>query len=205
MKKREHFEMRIYESIGVLYFRKMVFTLERIVHRKDKGQNENYHIPYTAVEGLDAFIKYLFYNGAIHFRNTIAILLYYLVKALWIKEFHWFDLFIGLFLLKDIFCVILQRYNYLRIKKRKEILTQKRNQLIEKEASKIKSIKNYSADEKAQDLLLIRRLRESISDKKSIILNAEDIDKLNRLSELLSSRNQKCQNIERRFIHGQFK
>ena len=58
----------------VVHFRKLVFALQRLIHRKDKGHNINYHIPHQDIESFDAFDKYLFYNGAIHVRNILAML-----------------------------------------------------------------------------------------------------------------------------------
>lgn len=44
MKKSQKIEKRVYELLGVNLFRKAAFKLEKIVHRKDKGKNTNYHI-----------------------------------------------------------------------------------------------------------------------------------------------------------------
>lgn len=190
MKKCECFEIRFYELIGVRFFRKLVFLLERFIHRKDKGNNINYHIPYKNIESLDAFIKYIFYNGAIHVRNTIAISLYFIIKFIMLHRLDWYDVFVGLLLLKDVFCVILQRYNYLRIKQRKDILVKKRNQQIEREAAKVNLsvIENYTTNKIDEDLSLIYRLREGLANKASVTLSDEDVEKLSRLSLLLQSR-----------------
>lgn len=44
MKKSRKIEIKVYELLGVKLFRKAAFRLEKIVHRKDKGKNTNYHI-----------------------------------------------------------------------------------------------------------------------------------------------------------------
>ena len=193
MSKLECLEIRMYEVLGVKYFRKLVFALERLIHRKDKGHNINYHIPYQDIESFDAFVKYLFYNGAIHVRNIFAILLYFLCKMVCFYHLHWLDLIIAVFLIKDMYCVILQRYNYLRIKQRKEVLIIKRNIKIDREVEKIDTsvVGDYSHVEIEQDLQLVRRLRNGISSRHSIVLTSDDIDKLNRLSKLIDGRKQK--------------
>ena len=38
---KEKFELKLYEKLGVLQFRKMVFLLDKVIHRKDKGKNTN--------------------------------------------------------------------------------------------------------------------------------------------------------------------
>lgn len=192
MRKIECLEIRTYEVLGVKHFRKLVFALERLIHKRDKGHNINYHIPHQDIESFDAFVKYLFYNGAIHVRNILAILLYFFCKMVWFHHLHWFDLIVAVFLIKDIYCVILQRYNYLRIKKRKEVLIIKRNEKIAREVAKIdiSAVEDYSYAQIKQDLQLVRRLRDGIYGRHSVVLSDEDIGRLNRLSYLLDSRNQ---------------
>lgn len=195
MRKIECLEIRTYEVLGVKHFRKLVFALEWLIHRKDKGHNINYHIPHQEIESFDAFDKYLFYNGAIHVRNILAILLYFLCEIVWFHHLHWFDLIVAVFLIKDIYCVILQRYNYLRIKQRKEVLIIKRNEKIAREVAKIdiSAVEDYSYAQIEQDLQLVRRLRSGISDRHSIVLTSEDMEKLSRLSKLIESRKKKIQ------------
>lgn len=190
MKKSECFEMRLYEAIGVRYFRKLVFMLERAIHRKDNGMNENYHLPCRDIAGIDSFVKYLFYNGMIHVRNSLVITLYLLVKGLYLKHLNWYDFLIGIFFMKDIFCVILQRYNYLRIKERKERLEVKRKSIVEREVSKINfyAICDYSYEMMAEDMRLVRKLRESISCGQGVFLGKEDEAALKRLAKLMDSR-----------------
>ncbi len=56
------FEQRVYEMLGIKFFRKLVFRLERLIHKNDHGRNTNYHIASFEVTETEAFIKYLFYN-----------------------------------------------------------------------------------------------------------------------------------------------
>ena len=190
MKKRDSLEIKLYKLLGIRLFRKMVFSLERLIHRKDKGRNINYHIAYNDLESLDAFIKYLFYNGSIHVRNIIIISFYFIVRLVLRNHFMWFDWIITTFLLKDIYCVMLQRYNYLRIIQRKNILEEKNRRIIQREAQRIdiSSIENYSSEERYQDLQLVRRLKEAISAHTSIVLNDSDTESLIRLAQIYEKR-----------------
>ena len=62
MKKSQKVETKVYELLGVKQFRKAAFKLEKIVHRKDKRKNTNYHIQKNEVDSLGEFKKYLYYN-----------------------------------------------------------------------------------------------------------------------------------------------
>ena len=44
MSKNQKFEVKIYELLGIKLFKKAVFKLEKIIHRKDGKKNINYHI-----------------------------------------------------------------------------------------------------------------------------------------------------------------
>ena len=70
-------ELRIYEMLGIKHFRRLVFQLERFLHRKDRQQNLNYHIASYDPIAIKKFIKYLFYNGAIHVRNVIGAVVFF--------------------------------------------------------------------------------------------------------------------------------
>ncbi len=193
MKKRDSLEIKLYELLGIRLFRKMVFSLERLIHRKDKGRNINYHIPYNDLESLDAFIKYLFYNGSIHVRNIVGISSYFIVKLCLKKNLAWFDCFFALLMLKDGYCVMLQRYNYLRIVQRKHVLEAKNQVIIRQEVRKIdvSTIENYTQDEKQKDLLLVRRMKDAIASQSTFVLQPSDRESLIRLALLYESRNSK--------------
>ena len=69
---KEKVELSIYEKLGIKKFRKMVFLLEKIIHKKDKGKNRNYHLDGFGVSSIENFKKFIYYNGTIHVKN-IAI------------------------------------------------------------------------------------------------------------------------------------
>lgn len=188
--KKSSWRMRVYELLGIKTFRKMVFELERMIHKKDRGRNVNYHIPHNDLQSLDDFVKYLFYNGSIHVRNIVGICAFFAVKGCIGFKVAWYDGIILTLLIKDIYCVMLQRYNYLRIMERKEILAEKNRKLIQAEVARIKftSIENYSQESMRKDLQLVRRLRRAISDQRSIVLEDSDRETLYRLVRLYESR-----------------
>lgn len=188
-KSGNRFELTLYEALGVRQFRALVFKLERFNHRKDKGKNINYHIAAPNVGGMDAFIKYFFYNGAIHVRNILVLILYFGIKLAVSRQFtlRWYDIFTLLLLTKDIYCVMLQRYNFLRIKEKQSVLRRKRQAWIEREARKIDT-SAYNAEEKQRDLDFIRKMRDSIENHKSVVIRPEDMETLRRLSGIMKTR-----------------
>ena len=176
-------EMRIYEALGVKLFRKMVFLMEKLIHRKDRGLNINYHIPNRDASALDAFIKYLFYNGTIHARNLLIFALYLLLKVIFQWHFRLYDIVLCILALKDLYCVILQRYNMLRIKQCQELLAERQARKKEKAVEKLKNefATSYDFSFAAADLALVQRLKSSIENRESIVLSEHDVVALNRL------------------------
>lgn len=43
-------ELRVYKIFGVCYFQKLVFLLEKFIHRKDGKKNQNYHFTLGSVK-----------------------------------------------------------------------------------------------------------------------------------------------------------
>ena len=103
--KKKNIEMHIYEKLGVKKFRNMAFKLEELIHFKDKGKNKNYH-------GItEDHFKYLYYNGFIHARNILVLIPFIVTRLIIFKGPSWFDYLIYIDLIKDVYCVMLQRYN----------------------------------------------------------------------------------------------
>lgn len=163
--------------------------LEHLIHRKDKGQNVNYHLPYNNVDSMDKFMKYLFYNGSIHARNITGIGIYFVIKLCIGKSFFWIDGFLILLMIKDIYCVMLQRYNYLRIKQRKVRLKTKNQEIIRNEAGiiDVSVIDNYTQEKRKSDLQLVRRMKNAMIAQTSFVLLPSDVESLTRLTQLYES------------------
>ena len=125
MKKSRKIEIKVYELLGVKLFRKAAFRLEKIVHRKDKGKNTNYHIQKNEVNSLGEFKKYLYYNGAIHTSNLIRGIP--LLALMFLLNFKTLSIIVlSALLLKDAYCVMLQRYNWLKLSEKEEIIKSKK-------------------------------------------------------------------------------
>ena len=164
MKKSRKIEIKVYELLGVKLFRKAAFRLEKIVHRKDKGKNTNYHIQKNEVNSLGEFKKYLYYNGAIHTSNLIRGIP--LLALMFLLNFKTLSIIVlSALLLKDAYCVMLQRYNWLKINGFEEKLQVRKNKRIE------------------------RRVEEIDKEKIKVNLEQKEIDKNELVAELEKMRN----------------
>ena len=124
-KKGEDLELKIYKALGVKYFRNLAFKLEKLIHIKDKKKNINYHIK-----------KNLYYNGFIHVKNlifgSVGLALMIILNASVVPVIA-----LSTLLLKDAYCVMLQRYNWIRITRHEEKLKARERKRIDKVKSNI--------------------------------------------------------------------
>ena len=133
-------ESKIYEFLGVKYFKQLTFKLEKLIHKKDKGQNKNYHLKGNGLEAIENFRKYLYYNGFIHVKNSIALIIGLTVFVL-TTRFNYYLIPFILLLIKDLYCVMLQRYNWIKLSEKEELLEAKKTKTISNNC--IHMIKNF--------------------------------------------------------------
>lgn len=185
---REFLEVKLYEAIGIRYFRKAVLALERLIHRRDKGQNINYHIAmHTSVE-VSAFIKYLFYNGAIHVRNLILLVIYFAYKIVFAKEVLLFDYALILLALKDFYCIVLQRYHFLCIKaKQKKIEEHIHRRILRRVAFLRPNARNYDKLYTEADRAFIEKTRKALLDGTDVTITDQEFEALKRFEKLLKT------------------
>lgn len=122
MKKNKNLEMKIYELLGIKIFRKMVFSLAYIINlpkkrklTKEEWENynnktSNYNI--GKVKDLDDVKKYkkqMYLNASIHTLGLFLCIVDLLLGGL--------DVFFIIMTLINVYCVMLQRYNIIRLNK----------------------------------------------------------------------------------------
>lgn len=194
MSKIEKIEIKFYKFLGVEKFRKLVFLLEKMIHIKDKGKNINYHPKSSTLEDLKEFKKYLYYNGFIHVKNLCILMFLLLIKLIFIPNFVFVYFLLIPFMIKDSYCIMLQRYNYINLSeiiKKKEIQMEKRRNQIHK---KIKTIEKQTNKkivcveniDKEQLLNFI----EFLQGKSDIIINNNDLETLLQIKQFLILINQ---------------
>ena len=110
-------EIRLYEALGIRIFQKMVFRLERFRHLGDGDRNVNYHMLPAGTDSPERFIRYLFLNAGIHISGLAATLVFMGIFAVMpgVLPTVWAAGVVGV--IGNIYCIMLQRYNYLRIMK----------------------------------------------------------------------------------------
>lgn len=161
---KEKIELSIYEKLGVKKFRKMVFLLEKIIHKKDKGKNKNYHLDGFGVSSIENFKKFIYYNGTIHVKN-IAILLGMLAIILLNSKFNGFCYAICILMIKDLYCVMLQRYNMIKLNIYEE-------KLIIRNKKKVEKIKEDLCKEKE-----LEKVKEKFNDKAKLLEDLRNFKK----------------------------
>ena len=138
---------------------------------------------------MDAFVKYLFYNGTIHARNILFFLIYILIHLVFKWQYYWFDIIFLLLALKDIYCVMLQRYNYIRIHERKTKLKAKRKAKLLRKRSEAQSsfASNYDRRFINADLQIIQGIKAKIANGENIVISETEQQTLQRIADALNS------------------
>lgn len=183
-------ELRVYKIFGVCYFQKLVFLLEKFIHRKDGKKNQNYHFTLSSINPMEHFVRFLFFNGSIHFRNICLFAIYCVIKKFYFS-FYWYDAVFLVLFVKDIYCIMLQRYNYLRMIKANLQWERRRKKNINKRIDELLPVfqENYDISNVNQDLELIHRINVAIENKSVVFLNEEDEVILKRLMDVMKKTN----------------
>ena len=187
MKKKGNFEMRLYEHLGVLGFQKMVFKLEKVIHFKDKGKNINYHFKNRNIDELKEFRKFLYFNGFIHVRNTAIVASVIALQAVFLSP--WLYLYTIPSLVKNLYCVMLQRYNYIRINKVIEAKEQKIARKMEMQKAKFEEAqKEHPLNIKNKEVCLaqIKALRNFLQGQDDAFLDQSSTEMLNLLKTFIN-------------------
>lgn len=186
----DRWEIKLYELLGVRLFRRLALGLERLIHRRDRRKNTNYHIAAPAPGALEAYQKYLLYNAVLHGRGIFFVGILLLIKwSFW--GFSWYiDLLLLLLAVQDGYCIMLQRYNFLRIRQRMAVLEKKQVEKLCRCAAQLASYLQSVQYDKAQareDAAFLTRLRQCIRNQENLVLTDEDLKRLVSLKQLLGS------------------
>lgn len=207
-KKREDLELKIYKALGVKQFRNLAFKLEKLIHIKDKKKNINYHInDCKDLVSVDKFKKYLYYNGFIHVKNlifgSVGLALMIILNASVVPVIA-----LSTLLLKDAYCVMLQRYNWIRITRHEEKLKARERKRIDKVKSNIdkEKVEEVIINNKVNREELIREIQALRNYLKSCNKGVEEVgSSLDSIQEMLvkSMKKAKYTEIPRHFDLGE--
>lgn len=198
-KKGEDLELKIYKALGVKYFRNLAFKLEKLIHIKDKKKNINYHInDCKDLVSIDKFKKYLYYNGFIHVKNlifgSVGLALMIILNASVVPVIA-----LSTLLLKDAYCVMLQRYNWIRITRHEEKLKARERKRIDKVKSNIdkEKVEEVIINNKVNREELIREIQALRNYLKSCNKGVEEVGpSLDTIQEMLVKSMNKREYIE---------
>ena len=111
------YELALYIRLGIRRFRDIIFGLERWKYRGDTLRNSNYHLQQLSYEGAKRHYMYLSYNAFVHFFSLVTAALILLLKRITGIRWGIVDGGILVVVVLNIYCIMLQRYNALRLKK----------------------------------------------------------------------------------------
>lgn len=178
-------EMKLYRFLGVKKFQSFVFTLERWKHYRDKRQNSNYHFYRLNMESISKHYAFLSYNALIHFIGLFLTLL--VIMARRVLSLCWGIPDVGMLFAAFInfYCILLQRYNALRIRCFEAsffVMSQKRKV---KNAKIMASKCPYALDEKllCSDMILMEKLKKALLEERDFVIGEEQAAALCRLAE----------------------
>ena len=124
-------EIKFYEKIGVKHWKKFIMWIEAKLIPDCKYRNVfNYNLKSISITSAKRFKKMLIYNASIHFVVGVYCI-YCIIKNILSSRVLAFStpIYIILFFV-NLYCVLLQRYNWIRINKvlkKKKLIDQRVN------------------------------------------------------------------------------
>ena len=177
-------EKKLYEFLGIQIFRKLALKLESLIHYKDKLKNINYHLHGRSINSVQSFTGYLLYNAVCHGLSIAFIAIYFITT--WICKFRCVVLDISLYgmLLVNLYCLMLQRYTYIKINAVEERrINVKKHIIAEKIELLSQRIESRSFNELQLEYSLIEKIWESINNGTDCVIKKCDASVLRNISK----------------------
>lgn len=181
-------ELRVYSLLGVNQFRKVILWFEKIRHHGGNLRNENYHPSHFDVIALEQFNGFLLYNAFLHGVSLLFTVVYAVVSIG--LEFRNVVLDLGMIVLTllNVYCIILQRANYLKLKKLrnnhyKHFL--KQTNLCRKET--LQQIYTLDSQKLQADYEVLSRIRKAFIGQDDCVLTRADAESLKRICACFES------------------
>ena len=177
-------ELSIYELLGIRAFNKFILFVERIKHRKDGLKNHNYHPRNLNYSTLNGFSGYLLYNSSFHVVSlALTVFLLFFCFITDVKSVPYY-IVILITIVFNVYCLMLQRYTYLKLKRHMNRKTAVRNTRIMKNASIISgNIKTADNTEISDEYEIINGIRRCTKDGGECVLSESDITILERIAD----------------------
>lgn len=185
----QRFELRVYRALGVLPFRQALFSLERVLRGRDGRTNSNYHMRALSPGGAAAFEGYLLYHNLLHGSSLALLAAVLLGKSVFARPWNGVDILAAGMCVINIWCLMLQRYNGLRLRELRALARQARARRLDRRAERVLTApgKTGAAPETREDLALVRTLLAGLSAGNIVYLRAGDAPGLRRMAALLEA------------------
>lgn len=168
-------ERKIYELLGVKRFRRLVLLLERTKHRKDRLTNKNYHLSSNNIYAVKRYTGYMLFNSVCHIISLIMVIFYFYIVngfGIGIKILDWFMCILSVL---NIYCIMLQRYTYIKVMPLINAHAKKRENMIQKAMTQLSgNLMDYDKNELQNEYNLITRIHDSIENGTVCILEEQD-------------------------------
>ena len=184
LRRSERAEIRLYRLLGIRWFQKACFLLERIKHRKDGGTHSNYHIRQYSEKGIDRHRAYLYFNGLIHLVAILSLILCGIILLTFDDRPGVWKILIVVYIILNLYCIMLQRYNTLRIRGFRLRERERRERQIRRNAEKLRSVPEPEElrEVSRQDLIWLQHMRQAIEQERDLVIAGEDAGRLRRLN-----------------------
>jgi len=208
---RDRAEVRFLECVGVRLFRGGIFALERLRHRKDGGRNRNYHLWRMTAGSAAAFEGYLLYHTLLHLTAMVLLAVPAALLHSRAGGLHWADVLLVLLFLLNLYCLLLQRYTFLRIRmvlrRREQMALRENPQLSDAAAALLRKLSPAVTRGKTvvltesdlaglRDLAAAEAEAETVPEETCVV---RDVDLLRRRLQLPGRRERFCHNLQRVF------
>lgn len=182
--ERSFVERRLYEFLGIKLFRKLALKIESFRHRKDNSRNINYHLHGGGISSVKSFTGYLLYNAVCHTISLSFVVAYFAITGIVGARYIVLDISMCILLLINLYCIMLQRYTYIKIREFAERLINTREKRIADRIECLSQrIEHRDYKELQKELLLIERMQESIYNATDCVIKESDAAVLSNISK----------------------
>ena len=177
----ERRELRLLRKLGTRRFRSVLLALEKCNHASDGERNINYHPASTDEAAVQRYMGYLLYHTVLHGSAVLFGIVYIAFLLCLSGAIRWFLVPTGVLCVLNLYCILLQREEYLLIKEYRFRYGQRLKRRAWHLAVRIK-VNTTEAD----DVCLTTGMLEALEKGGDFFLQDKDIPSLRRMAALVS-------------------
>ncbi len=199
-------ERKIYELLGIRAFRKAIMSFERLRHKKDGRRNANYHLKNHSLSAARSFRWYVIYNSIFHVLSLLLAAVYFVITRVFGEIFLAADIVISVLIVFNVYCLMLQRYTWIRLKEHIKLLERRRNRKTSDTSSLLEDTVSERAEtQAAAEFNLISKMLHAAANGEDLMLSTDDVPALLGISEVMSNARKHKERSDRSFAdEGEF-